>query len=90
MSARRVYLPVVLSLLLAVPTYSAERSTEDVVQAMADGLEQSQIKSGPVEGSWPYEEYFAAPSTAGLVAAYEWLGKTAYNASPGGRATTSS
>jgi hypothetical protein len=80
-SAGQVHLPLVMSLLFALPwpTQSAERSTEDIVQTSADGLERSQIKSGPLKGSWLYEEYFAAPSTAGLVAAYEWLGKTTCN-----------
>ena len=56
-SAGQVYLPVVMSQLFALllPTQSAERLTEDLVQTIADGLERGQIKSGPLKGSWLYE-----------------------------------
>ena len=41
----------------AIATHSVERSTEDVVQAIAAGPERSQIKSGPLEGSWRCESW---------------------------------
>lgn len=70
------------AVLLLLGTFaSAEETTQtgkDVADRVAAYLERGQIKSGFKTGMWPFEPYFAGPSTVGLARAYQWMGNPAY------------
>ncbi len=78
--SRRIcaYIAFVL-LMVTTNAVGTELSGEDVVRAIADRLEYTQIKVGTLQGSWLSEGSYTGAMAAGMVGAYEWLGQASYN-----------
>lgn len=70
--ASRCVVPLLCMLVIQVAR--ADPSAENVFRLVADRLKLSQSNVG----AWPDEGDFAGPPTAGMVAAYEWLGDVSY------------